>query len=371
MRSRGPPSVSLAFSRTVENIDTSWADLSAPSTTVDAAPIFSDSASHIGPGTLAVARLPDLLRPAEPRSGVVSLAFHPTRAGAAVLDHAGVAHVIAVAGRTNRVQHSFPFSSRKRAGCICWSSGGDRLVTGGQNGVFQTVDCPSQSVRVCRLPGEASTITSISECAAAPLLAMVAGPRVHFVDAETLQTVRTVQTSDQLECGCFADGAALFVAAGANGRGLLFKSETMNAVARFQDQDMQPIRAIAASRGLVAMGTDAGVLEVFDFAALRQQTARPLFSKLNLTTAINTVAFNPTGELLLFGSSGLRERRTHSGSSTSRRSQSSAIGQPSEHPSPSSGPPHSTQQTDSSPSGTKRHRNAVGTRVLRHEGSDR
>jgi hypothetical protein len=97
------------------------------------------------------------------------------------------------------------------------------------------------------------------------------------------------------------------MAAGANGRGLLFESDTMNAVNRFQDQDMQPIRSIAASRGLIAMGTDGGVLELFDIAALRQKTARPLFSNMNLTTAITTVAFNPTQELLLFGSSGKKD----------------------------------------------------------------
>jgi hypothetical protein len=176
--------------------------MAAPSTTVNAGPIFSDTSSHIAPRTLAIARLPDLFRPANTRHGVRSVAFHPARPEAAVLDVSGVAHVIAIAGRTNRVQYSFPFSSRKRARCICWASGGERFLTGGDDDVFQRVDCPSQSVRVCRLPDESETITSICECPAAPLLAMVAGPRVHFLDAETLQTVQTVATSDALECGC-------------------------------------------------------------------------------------------------------------------------------------------------------------------------
>jgi WD40 repeat protein len=194
------------YQSTVENIDTSWADLSAPSTTVDATPIFSESTSHIAPDTLDIARLPDLFRPKESRSGIESIAFHPTRSEAAVLDQVGVTHVIAIGGPANYVQHSFPFSSRNRAHCICWSSRGDRLLTGGQYGVFQTIDSPSQSVRVCRLPHGASTITSISESPTAPLLAMVAGSCVHFLDAETLQTVHTVTTSDTLECGCFLDG---------------------------------------------------------------------------------------------------------------------------------------------------------------------
>jgi hypothetical protein len=70
---------------------------------------------------------------------------------------------------------------------------------------------------------------------------------------------------------------------------------------------MQTIQAIDASHGLVAFGTESGVLEVFDLSAVRENYPPPLFTKLNLTTIVETVRFNHTGELIAFGSSGKKD----------------------------------------------------------------
>jgi WD40 repeat protein len=70
---------------------------------------------------------------------------------------------------------------------------------------------------------------------------------------------------------------------------------------------MQTIQAMDASHGLVAFGTESGALEVFDLSALREKYPRPLFTKLNLTTIVDTVKFNHTGELIAFGSSGKKD----------------------------------------------------------------
>jgi U3 small nucleolar RNA-associated protein 18 len=127
------------------------------------------------------------------------------------------------------------------------------------------------------------------------------------LDAQNHQLLKTVPTSDDLKCGTFSDDGNFFIAAGQNGRGLIFDTETFRAVSRFQEQEMQTITSISMCRDRVAIGTDAGVLHVFDFGSLKTASPRPLFSKLNLTTVIDTVQFNPTGELLLFGSSGKKD----------------------------------------------------------------
>jgi hypothetical protein len=94
-----------------------------------------------------------------------------------------------------------------------------------------------------------------------------------------LQLLRTVGTSDELQCGCFTDDGSCFIAAGRVGRGLVFDCDTLGPINRFQDQGMQTIQAMDAWHGLVAFGTESGVLEVFDLSALRENYPRPLFIK--------------------------------------------------------------------------------------------
>jgi U3 small nucleolar RNA-associated protein 18 len=296
------------YARAVGPVDTSWADLAAaPAATVDAGAIFSDSQAQVPPRALAIARVSDLLRPQAARAGVLCIAFHPARREAAVLDGRNTVHVVAVTGKVNRVQYSVPFAERKHSVCACWSTDGDRLFIGGQGGLFQTVDARVRSAQVSHLLDESGTVTGIACSPGNGVLGMVVGSRVHFVDARNLQLLRTIATSDELCCGAFTEDGAWFIAVGQVGRGLVFDCETFNPIVRFQDQGMQTIHAIDVSHGLVAFGTEAGVLEVFELGSLREQYPKPLFSKLNLTTLIDTVKFNPTGEVIAFGSSGKKD----------------------------------------------------------------
>jgi U3 small nucleolar RNA-associated protein 18 len=300
--------LSARYAQTVEVIDTSWADMTAGApATVDASDIFSGSTTHIPPNSLAIARVSDLMKPQTARAGVLAILFHPSKCEAAVLDGKNSIHVVSVTGKVNRVQYSIPFVERKHSLAASWSIDGDRLFVGGQGGIFQTIDTRLQSAQVSHLLDERGTITCIACSPNNDVLAMVVGMKMHFVSAGNLQLLRTVSASDELQCGCFTDDGSYFIAAGRVGRGLVFDMETFGPINRFQDQGMQGIHAIDASHGLVAFGTESGVLEVFELSALREKYPRPLFTKLNLTTIVDTVKFNHTGELIAFGSSGKKD----------------------------------------------------------------
>jgi U3 small nucleolar RNA-associated protein 18 len=292
------------YAETVEVIDTSWADMEGENVTVDATDIFSEDSSLIPPNSLAISRVSDLLKRQAGVGGIRAVVFHPSKMEAAVLDGRNVVHVVSVTGKVNRVQYSIPFVERKRSVCACWSADGSRIFVGGQYGAFQTIDQRLRTAQVSRLVDESGTITCIACSPNNAVLAMVVEMKVHFVDTKNLQLLRTIRTSDELQCGCFTEDGGLFVTGGKVGRGVVFDCETFSPINRFQEQGMQVIQAIDISHGLVAFGMDAGVLELFELAELREKYPKPLVTKLNLTTIVDTVKFNHTGELVAFGSSG-------------------------------------------------------------------
>jgi U3 small nucleolar RNA-associated protein 18 len=295
------------YHASVENIDVSWAETSDRPITADASDIFSASTKQIPSTSLVIARTSDLYKPKQNQSAILSISFHPGESTAAVLDRSSHLHIISVTGKVNRVQYTIPFAERKQAHCMTYSADGARIFVAGQDGIFQTIDCLSQTAQVSRVLNERGGISSVSCSPNNELLTMISGPRVHFLDASNRQLLKTVTTSDELKCGAFSDEGNFFIAAGLNGRGLVFDCESLAAISRFQEQEMQAIYSIAISRDRVAIGTDPGVLHIFDLPALRTPAPRPLFSKLNLTTVVDTVQFNPTGELLVFGSSGKKD----------------------------------------------------------------
>ena len=136
---------------------------------------------------------------------------------------------------------------------------------------------------------------------------MIAGKTVHFLKASNKDLLRSVETSDELKCGAFTDDSCFFVAAGKEGRGLVFECNNFSAINRFQEPEMQYIHSISISRNRVAIGTDAGVLHIFDFNSLKQPIPKAIFSKMNLLTKVDSVKFNPTGELIVFASSGNKD----------------------------------------------------------------
>jgi U3 small nucleolar RNA-associated protein 18 len=296
------------YTEIMENIDVSWANESSRSIKVaDASDIFSKDFKWIPSDHLAVSRISDLFKPKAAKSGVLAVAFNPKQSEASVLDAKGCVHVISVTGKVNRVQFSMPFVDRKRAYCLCYAADGLDIFVGGQDGTFQTINSLVQTAQVSKLLSEKSDIRVISASPLNNILVMLTQNRVHFVNRKSCQILKSIPTSDDIKCGSFTDDGLFYVAAGKAGRGLIFETDTYSAINRFQEPEMQFIHSLTISRNLAAIGTEAGVVHIFEFSSLKTQNPTPLFSKLNLTTLIDTLQFNHTGELLVFGSSGKKD----------------------------------------------------------------
>lgn len=297
--------LSKRFEASVENIDTSWAETKGPKV-VDATDIFETSKSRIPDDNFVICRVADMLRP-KSKCGVFGLAFSPVTNEASVLDEREGVHVISVTAKKSHALPVIPFEQRKRGFCLCYTADGEFIYVAGQDGTYEAIDCRTKSTHINHILGERARIVDVKCSPTNKHLAMIAVNKIHFIDAFNRQLLRTVSTSLNLNCGQFTDDGTFYIAAGKEGRGIVIDCETLRAVNTFQEPEMQEIHSISVCNGKVAMGTDAGVLHVFDFVALKTPHPKPLFSKLNLTTRVDTVCFNPTGELIAFGSSGKKD----------------------------------------------------------------
>ena len=293
------------FDASVENVDTSWAEAKGPKV-VDTTDIFEENKSRIPADKFVICRVADMYRP-KSKAGVFGIAFSPVADEASVLDEREGVHVVSVNAKRSHALPVIPFEQRKRGFCMCYTADGEYIYVAGQDGTYETIDCRTKSTHFNHILGEKARIVDVKCSPTNKILAMVAGNKVHFVDAFNRQLIRTVATSLELNCGQFTDDGVFYVAAGKEGKGIVIESESMRAVNTFQEPEMQHIHSIAICNGKVAIGTDAGVLHVFDFVSLKSAHPKPLFSKMNLTTKIDTVCFNHTGELLAFGSSGKKD----------------------------------------------------------------
>jgi len=293
------------YSKSHETADISWAkvDEEKPST-VDAGELFSSEKLRIPSDNLVVVRLNDMFDPKGSKNGIRQIEFDPNQDQACVLDQNGGVHFVSVSEKSSSLIFSLPFGadiSNRR--CLCYAADGTHVFVGCGRGQFLTIDIRVRSSIVTKIPGVKDDVISIHCSPSNKVLCMITSNSVHFFDPFNRSHLKSVQTSDVLMCGDFTDDGYYFVCCGKLGRGLVFDCDTLKAINRFQEPEMQDIKAISIARGFAAMGTEAGILHVFDFENLKKEYPKPLFSKLNLTTAIDTVRFNPTGELIVFASS--------------------------------------------------------------------
>lgn len=301
------------FNQAMGHIDTSWTKATqSVAPTVDASDIFSETQSQIPSESLAINRVADLFKTSSKDKSkgpsILATAFHPSEDFASVLDSKGCLHIVAVNPKKCNVQHRIPFDKKPPRYCLCYTANGEHIIIAGKEGNYITVDCQTQQIIHFKVQGCQQDIKHVYCSPDNSLLLMLCGNSVHFINAANKTLLRTVPTSDELKCGAFSDDSQYFIACGKNGYGLVFNCETHFPENRFQEPEMQYIHDISISRDRVAIGTEAGVLHIFDFNHIRtEQFPKPLFTKMNLVTKVDTVRFNPTGELVVFASSGKKD----------------------------------------------------------------
>lgn len=299
------------FERATEHIDTRWADLDKCSGQVyESTSIFTGESSSIPSDKIIIVRRSDLPK-CKDKGGIKKICFCPTSALCAYIGNKGTLTIASYTNEASSTLFEIPPNGRYRYN-LCYSPDGSRIFIGCSEGRFQSLDSNGTNLFDNFIQGCKDDVVAI-DCSE-KLLALVTKKSVHFFNSSNLALRGEVATSeDALMCGKFSDDGNFFIVAGSRGRGHVIDCEgkKIKSVAVFQHNEQQAIRSLDCSRGLVAMGTEAGILSIFDLDTLRISPVpgkliypKPKLTKMNLTTYIDTVKFNPSGEILVFASSG-------------------------------------------------------------------
>lgn len=238
---------------------------------------------------------------ARKRSKVViqSAEFHPSAAVGFVAGYNKTVDIFEVDGENNKHLHSAHIANYP-IDCAKFTSDGQEIILGSRRPFFYTYD--------------------LQKCVATQIAGIRNKPEIHYKNfnlsengefigfegqdgllaifsAKDKQMVKCIKHRKKIRCSQWLDEHHV-VTAGDGGFCTLWDTRTWGTVSEFQDEGALQITSLALSHSNLAVGSASGVVNLYNKSAIYQPQATPLRSVMNLTTEIDTLKFNSTGELL-------------------------------------------------------------------------
>lgn len=303
--------LSERFFQSYEHVDIRWTDIDkAQDITIDSSSILSKRTQRLPSDRFVITRRADF-KGNKNGGGYIDCDTSPDGVNAALLGSNSILRVCSYSKERTAIVHEvLPYKIHRI--CLMYSFDGSRIFIGCKRGMFQSVDSNGGNVFETKIPNCKDDIVAIK--ASSNVIACVTNDSVHFFNQMNRAFLGTVKTSESgLSCGAFNDDSSFFVVAGDDGRGHVIDTSTFRSIALFQHNERMKILSLDIRGDIVAMGNESGILSLFELDKLRisqvpNQIIRPtpILQKFNLTTFIDTVKFNPTGEFLVFASSSVQ-----------------------------------------------------------------
>jgi len=133
---------------------------------------------------------------------------------------------------------------------------------------------------------------------------------VVLLDGKTLQRLGIVRCGNSVHCMTFSlDGSVLLVA-GAGQKISVYSTSTLRCINQIPEESVGRLvtcMAFSPDSSLIALGSDSGVLNIYDsFLFLSQECQENIKPKLlrsimNITSPLSLLCWHPSGELLAYG----------------------------------------------------------------------
>jgi len=124
---------------------------------------------------------------------------------------------------------------------------------------------------------------------------------IHIVSAKTKELLKTLKMNDECQDLVFS-GSELWTT-GAGGEVYMWDLRTFTALNKFTDDGSLSTTGIALSPHYLATGSSSGVVNIYSLPSLRSSSKpKPEKILLNLTTVVEVMKFNPSGEALVMAS---------------------------------------------------------------------
>lgn len=234
---------------------------------------------------------------------VKSLEFHPAASVGFVTGYSKSLNLFEVDGENNKHLHRHHFANFP-IDCAKFTSDGNEIVLGSKRPHFYTFD--------------------LNKCTATKMAGIRNRPNVHYKNfvlssngeylgfegqeglfavfsARDKQLVKCFNHRSRINCSSFVTDNVILTA-GQGGFCTLWDNRTWKPISDFQDEGSLHVTSVTHSSRHIAVGSDSGVVNIYNKDDIYKSSCKPLRAVMNLTTEVNKSTFNSTGELLAISS---------------------------------------------------------------------
>eukprot|EP00088_Acartia_fossae_P013005 TRINITY_DN16736_c0_g1_i2.p1 TRINITY_DN16736_c0_g1~~TRINITY_DN16736_c0_g1_i2.p1 ORF type:complete len:612 (-),score=195.92 TRINITY_DN16736_c0_g1_i2:70-1710(-) len=267
-------------------------------------------------GKLAYRRIADMNNESRNEGSVIRCTeFHPHSTVGLVAGLSGTATIVQIDGKTNpKIQtvnfKDFPVKTAK------FSTDGNEVIVGSQHfpHFFVYDMIAGKIVKVPLRKKIAGGATNTQQFVVSPDGGLIALRgrlgSVHLLSARNKEYVGSLRMNDECSALAFSKSGTKLYTHGAGGEIYIWDMASRTCQTRFVDDGCISGSSVAVNSNYLAAGSSEGVVNLYNLGKLNslpgnnlhQQHVKPDKVVLNLTTQINQLRFNPTGEILAMSS---------------------------------------------------------------------
>uniref|UniRef100_A0A182NAP0 WD repeat-containing protein 55 homolog n=1 Tax=Anopheles dirus TaxID=7168 RepID=A0A182NAP0_9DIPT len=257
--------------------------------------------------TIELKKLKDLNRETKGEGEISSINFHPTSMVAVVTDKRGFVSIVAVDGVRNEKLHTI-WLEKMRVVCCRLTPDGNELIFGSFRKFYHVYNLISGKSDTIKIPEKETWMMKnfrLSRCGKYLASAGDFG-EVHLMSAKSKEVLQTIQLRYPCQAMDFTPDSRYLLCHSNDTEVSVYGVDEKRIVNVFHDEGCVNGSCIAVCRGgqFVATGSRQGIVNIYALdATLKEKQPVPLKTINNLTTYIDSLAFNATSELLVMGSS--------------------------------------------------------------------
>uniref|UniRef100_A0A182Q9J1 WD repeat-containing protein 55 homolog n=1 Tax=Anopheles farauti TaxID=69004 RepID=A0A182Q9J1_9DIPT len=269
--------------------------------------VKGSAAQGLPKDTIELKKLKNLNRETKAEGEISSINFHPTSMVAVITDKRGFVAIVAVDGVQNEKLHTL-WLQKMRVVCSRLTPDGNELIFGSYRKLYHVYNLISGKSDTIKIPEKETWWMKnfrVSRCGKYLASAGDFG-EVHLISAKSKEVLRTIQLRYPCQALEFTPDSRYLLCHSSDTEVSVYSLDARRIVNVFQDEGCVNGSCIAVCPGgqFVATGSRQGIVNIYALdATLKEQQPVPLKVINNLTTYIDSLTFNATSELLVIGSS--------------------------------------------------------------------
>ncbi|XP_055598050.1 U3 small nucleolar RNA-associated protein 18 homolog [Uranotaenia lowii] len=267
--------------------------------------VVKGTTTDLPQGQIELKRLKNLNRETKNEGDITAVLFHPTSMVAIMTGMNGIASIVAVDGTKNEKLHTIGLKKFKIA-CCGMSSDGNEIILGSYRKFYHTYNLLSGQSYTLQIKDELWTMKNFEISKCGKYIAVTGGfGEIHLLDGRSKELIDTIQQNYACPSLCFTPDSKYLIAHSNDTMVSIYHLAKRRFVNVFTDDGCVngSFIIVCPNNRFLATGNRQGIVNIYLLEkVLKEKYPTPERVISNLTTAIGSIAFNCTSELMAIAS---------------------------------------------------------------------